>query len=127
MELRLSETRLFCFLDYLLPNSVGRFRWLSDKSFSSKSCFCDKILMCPMLCTRLIAELTSSLRLTYNCSLFYFFQVKTVKVGNISLVATERDIKEFFSFSGDIHYVEMQRLVFWNYMVTILFGKVILE
>ncbi|OMO77348.1 hypothetical protein CCACVL1_15057 [Corchorus capsularis] len=35
--------------------------------------------------------------------------IKTVKVSNISLRATERDIKEFFSFSGDIQYVEMQR------------------
>ncbi|KAI4377982.1 hypothetical protein MLD38_015529 [Melastoma candidum] len=31
----------------------------------------------------------------------------TVKVSNVSLGATERDIKEFFSFSGDITYVEM--------------------
>lgn len=37
-------------------------------------------------------------------------QVKTVKVSNVSLGASERDIKEFFSFSGDIEYVEMQRL-----------------
>ncbi|KAL5794545.1 hypothetical protein ACOSP7_003139 [Xanthoceras sorbifolium] len=34
--------------------------------------------------------------------------IKTVKVSNVSLGATERDIKEFFSFSGDIAYVEMQ-------------------
>ncbi|KAJ6771797.1 RNA-BINDING (RRM/RBD/RNP MOTIFS) FAMILY PROTEIN [Salix koriyanagi] len=35
--------------------------------------------------------------------------VRTVKVSNISLTATDIDIKEFFSFSGDILYVEMQR------------------
>lgn len=35
--------------------------------------------------------------------------IRTVKVSNISLAASQRDIKEFFSFSGDIHYVEMQR------------------
>ncbi|GLU17394.1 hypothetical protein SLE2022_337610 [Rubroshorea leprosula] len=35
--------------------------------------------------------------------------VRTVKVSNISLSVSERDIKEFFSFSGDIQYVEMQR------------------
>lgn len=35
--------------------------------------------------------------------------IRTVKVSNISLAVTERDIKEFFSFSGDIQYVEMQR------------------
>ncbi|KAL0296354.1 UNVERIFIED_CONTAM: Binding partner of ACD11 1 [Sesamum radiatum] len=34
--------------------------------------------------------------------------IKTVKVSNLSLGASERDIKEFFSFSGDIEYVEMQ-------------------
>ncbi|XP_022776570.1 binding partner of ACD11 1-like isoform X1 [Durio zibethinus] len=35
--------------------------------------------------------------------------IRTVKVSNISLAASERDIKEFFSFSGDIQYVEMGR------------------
>ncbi|CAL5400081.1 unnamed protein product [Camellia sinensis] len=34
---------------------------------------------------------------------------RTVKVSNISLATSEKDIKEFFSFSGDIQYVEMQR------------------
>lgn len=34
---------------------------------------------------------------------------RTVEVSNISLRATEQDIKEFFSFSGDIEYVEMKR------------------
>lgn len=33
--------------------------------------------------------------------------VRTVKVSNVSLGASERDIKEFFSFSGDIVYLEM--------------------
>lgn len=34
-----------------------------------------------------------------------------MKVSNISLAASEQEIKEFFSFSGNIEYVEMQRLV----------------
>lgn len=34
-----------------------------------------------------------------------------MKVSNVSLSASEQDIKEFFSFSGDIEYVEMMRLV----------------
>ncbi|KAK9076030.1 hypothetical protein SSX86_004360 [Deinandra increscens subsp. villosa] len=34
--------------------------------------------------------------------------VKTVRVSNLSLGASERDVKEFFSFSGDIVYVETQ-------------------
>ncbi|KAL3521765.1 hypothetical protein ACH5RR_019914 [Cinchona calisaya] len=33
--------------------------------------------------------------------------VKTVKVSNVSLGASEQDFKEFFSFSGDIEYIEM--------------------
>jgi hypothetical protein len=32
-----------------------------------------------------------------------------VKVTNVSLSATVQDIKEFFSFSGDIEHVDMQR------------------
>ncbi|URD97688.1 hypothetical protein MUK42_37708 [Musa troglodytarum] len=35
-------------------------------------------------------------------------EVKTVKISNISLSASQRDIQEFFCFSGDIDYVEMQ-------------------
>ncbi|XWS42866.1 hypothetical protein CRYUN_Cryun16bG0051400 [Craigia yunnanensis] len=32
---------------------------------------------------------------------------RSVKVGNVSLGASEQDIKEFFSFSGEIEHVEM--------------------
>ncbi|XP_062172002.1 binding partner of ACD11 1 isoform X3 [Alnus glutinosa] len=35
--------------------------------------------------------------------------IRTIKISNISLAASERDISEFFSFSGDIQYIEMQR------------------
>lgn len=38
-----------------------------------------------------------------------------MKVSNVSLSASEEDIREFFSFSGEIEYVEMQRLVFWAF------------
>ncbi|XP_027910029.1 binding partner of ACD11 1-like [Vigna unguiculata] len=34
--------------------------------------------------------------------------IKTVKVVNVSLGATEQDIEEFFSFSGKIEYVELR-------------------
>lgn len=34
--------------------------------------------------------------------------IRTVRVSNVSLGATLQDIKEFFSFSGDIEYAEMQ-------------------
>lgn len=43
--------------------------------------------------------------------MFYSLQVRTVKVTNVSLSATVQDIKEFFSFSGDIEHVEMQRFI----------------
>ena len=52
-------------------------------------------------------------------------QIKTVKVSNVSLGASERDIKEFFSFSGDIEYVEMRRLVYESvqlFPLSLLFG-----
>ncbi|KAF1002947.1 binding partner of ACD11 1-like [Apium graveolens] len=34
--------------------------------------------------------------------------VETVSVNNVSLSASEHDIKEFFSFSGDIEYVDLR-------------------
>jgi hypothetical protein len=43
--------------------------------------------------------------------MFHLLQVRTVKATNVSLSATVQDIKEFFSFSGDIEHVEMQRFV----------------
>ncbi|KAI7984055.1 hypothetical protein LOK49_LG15G01079 [Camellia lanceoleosa] len=43
--------------------------------------------------------------------------VRTVKVSNISLAISKKDIKEFFSFSGDIQYVEMQRSALLTYPV----------
>jgi RNA recognition motif-containing protein len=36
------------------------------------------------------------------------FQVRTVKVSNLSHGASEQDVREFFSFSGEIEHVEMQ-------------------
>jgi hypothetical protein len=50
----------------------------------------------------------------YIC--FCSSQIRTVKISNISLAASERDIREFFSFSGDIQYIEMQRSVHLNYI-----------
>ncbi|KAK2976175.1 hypothetical protein RJ640_012461 [Escallonia rubra] len=49
-------------------------------------------------------QATSSPNWTINVS-----DIRTVKVSNISLTASERDVMEFLSFSGDIHFVEMQR------------------
>ncbi|KAG5380552.1 hypothetical protein IGI04_028394 [Brassica rapa subsp. trilocularis] len=34
--------------------------------------------------------------------------VKTVKISNVSLNVSKKELNEFFSFSGDIHYVEMR-------------------
>lgn len=47
-------------------------------------------------------------------------QIRTVKVCNLSLGASEQDIKEFFSFSGEIEYVEIHRLVNFTYLCTSL-------
>lgn len=38
----------------------------------------------------------------------------TVKVSNVSLAVTERELKEFFSFSGEIVHLEMQRSVLFT-------------
>ncbi|XP_078446084.1 binding partner of ACD11 1-like [Wolffia australiana] len=46
---------------------------------------------------------------------------KTVKVSNVSLGASERDIKEFFSFSGDIEYVEMKSGDEWSQVAFVTF------
>ena len=57
-------------------------------------------------------------------------QIKTVKVSNVSLGASERDIKEFFSFSGDIEYVEMRRLVYESvqlFPLSLLFGFIFIR
>ncbi|KAK9051208.1 hypothetical protein SSX86_027834 [Deinandra increscens subsp. villosa] len=35
-------------------------------------------------------------------------ETKTVEVSNVSKAVTQRDIWEFFSFSGNIHYIEMK-------------------
>ncbi|XP_076960158.1 binding partner of ACD11 1-like [Bidens hawaiensis] len=35
-------------------------------------------------------------------------EIKTVEVSNIAMAVTEKDIWEFFSFSGNIHYIEMK-------------------
>ena len=51
--------------------------------------------------------------------------MRTVKVSNISKATSDRDIKEFLSFSGQILYVEMQRLVIIFYLF-VLFGELLL-
>lgn len=47
--------------------------------------------------------------------------VRTVKVTNVSLSATVQDIKEFFSFSGDIEHVEMQSGDEWSQVAYVTF------
>ncbi|AQK79934.1 putative RNA recognition motif containing family protein [Zea mays] len=46
---------------------------------------------------------------------------RTVKVTNVSLSATVQDIKEFFSFSGDIEHVEMQSGDEWSQIAYVTF------
>ncbi|OAY63969.1 Binding partner of ACD11 1 [Ananas comosus] len=47
--------------------------------------------------------------------------VRTVKVSNVSLSATEQDMKEFFSFSGDIEHIEMQSGDEWSQVAYVTF------
>ena len=47
--------------------------------------------------------------------------VRTVKVTNVSLSATEQDIKEFFSFSGDIEHVDMKSGDEWSQVAYVTF------
>lgn len=54
----------------------------------------------------------------YSLSVSWFcsqWQIRTVKVNNVSLGATENDLKEFFCFSGEIEYIEIQGLVFFSF------------
>ena len=69
----------------------------------SKEIICTDFCNCPFPCFIMFFS-TSIL-------MFHLLQVRTVKVTNVSLSATVQDIKEFFSFSGDIEHVEMQRFV----------------
>ncbi|THF98948.1 hypothetical protein TEA_009120 [Camellia sinensis var. sinensis] len=49
--------------------------------------------------------------------------VRTVKASNISLATSEKDIKEFFSFFGDIQYVEMQRETETSHLAYVTFKE----
>lgn len=40
--------------------------------------------------------------------------MNSVSVNNVSLSASENDIREFFSFTGDIECIDLQRLVAHN-------------
>ncbi|XP_038982319.1 binding partner of ACD11 1-like [Phoenix dactylifera] len=49
--------------------------------------------------------------------------VRTVKVSNVSLSASEQDIKEFFSFSGNVEYVEIQSGDEWSQVAYVTFKE----
>jgi hypothetical protein len=38
-------------------------------------------------------------------------KIQTVQVTNISSKATQHDLKEFFSFSGEIQHIELEKSV----------------
>ncbi|WOL18989.1 binding partner of ACD11 1 isoform X2 [Canna indica] len=63
----------------------------------------------------------NSLRRQRTVRLLASMAVRTVKVSNVSLSATVQDIKEFFSFSGDIEYVEMQSADEWSQTAFVTF------
>lgn len=45
----------------------------------------------------------------------YCYQTRTVQVGHVSDLATEREIHEFFSFSGEIEHIEIRKYGFLAY------------
>ncbi|XP_074585821.1 binding partner of ACD11 1-like [Curcuma longa] len=47
--------------------------------------------------------------------------VRSVKISNVSLSASAQDIKEFFSFSGDIEHVELQSADEWSQIAYVTF------
>ncbi|EPS61627.1 hypothetical protein M569_13169 [Genlisea aurea] len=55
------------------------------------------------------------------CWLFRQLSIKTVKVTNLSLGANDRDIQEFFSFSGDVEYVELHSDTEWSQIAYVTF------
>jgi RNA recognition motif-containing protein len=40
---------------------------------------------------------------------FFLNQTNTVRVSNVSPKATEHDIQDFFSFSGEIEHIELHK------------------
>ncbi|XWS42699.1 hypothetical protein CRYUN_Cryun16bG0036600 [Craigia yunnanensis] len=44
---------------------------------------------------------------SFSAAIFFTMQTRTVQVKNLSDLASEREIHEFFSFSGDIEYIEI--------------------
>uniref|UniRef100_A0A2P2IID2 Uncharacterized protein MANES_09G125200 n=2 Tax=Rhizophora mucronata TaxID=61149 RepID=A0A2P2IID2_RHIMU len=48
-------------------------------------------------------------------------EIRTVKVSNVSLGATEHDIREFFSFSGEIDHVELHSENEWSQTAYVIF------
>lgn len=58
-----------------------------------------------------------------SCFLFLLVQVTTVKINNVSSAASVKDIEEFFSFSGHIEYIEMQRSFYYPLVCLILLTR----
>ncbi|PKA50084.1 hypothetical protein AXF42_Ash019602 [Apostasia shenzhenica] len=58
---------------------------------------------------------------TADPALQWVLQVRTVKVSNVSHIATEQEIKEFFSFSGDIDHVELKSFDEWSRVAYVTF------
>ncbi|THF96463.1 hypothetical protein TEA_029039 [Camellia sinensis var. sinensis] len=59
------------------------------------------------MCSSCIVSYCFIFTINYNALRKALLVVRTVKISNVSLGATEQDVKEFFSFSGEIEYVEM--------------------
>lgn len=72
---------------------------------------CEASISCAVLLIIFFCCYLSHLFLNVLLIYLSLLQVRTVKVSNVSHGANEHDIREFFSFSGEIENVELQRLV----------------
>jgi len=98
------------FVSYYISDGIRGFIF-NSKYFRWVMCF--EIWICPLWVSEIYCvwrgySIISGFRVLI---LVFFSQIKTVKVVNVSLGATEQDIEEFFSFSGKIEYVELRRSV----------------
>lgn len=55
---------------------------------------------------------------SFELIFMFLAQIRTVQVRNLSDLASEREIHEFFSFSGDIEHIEIRGLVFLCFSFT---------
>lgn len=56
----------------------------------------------------------------FFCIVNLFWQTRTVQVKQLSDLASEREIHEFFSFSGEIEGIQIQRYFYFFIIIIII-------